>query len=427
MASIDSRAIWALADTLKNASKQGGQARLNATVAGVDDDGTIWVQMQGSDEIAPVNGDAYASVSVGDEVTVGVGGGVMSLAGNTTSPSVGAAYVKGSLGPVAASASAANTIAQEAQAVANATNQHFFTDANGIHVTEAEGDPATGHNILINSLGILLRKALNPLVSITQSAIAFYDGAGSAAANIVASFGTSGAQIGKASSAHVNVTSTGMEMYAKNGSTLSKVVEVGYDIVGSDTLATVNIGTNSGADGALIKVGGLDIKALTGGIQISSQRSGTRSTLYVDDIDANSLYLRTALPTTSGGTGSKGYGTIVTEDISTAVSVPNGSSWHTLGSVDLAAGDWIVSYNVQFDNNATGRRAMVLHNAADTAGASNLRQGGMTCNAVSGGATYLNACRVLHLTSAATYYLNVYQTSGAALSTYGYIRAFRLK
>lgn len=124
---------------------------------------------------------------------------------------------------------------------------------------------------------------------------------------------------------------------------------------------------------------------------------------------------------------SSGFGTIVTQDISTAVSVPTGSSWHTLGSVDLAAGDWIVSYNVQFDNNSTGRRTMVLHTAADTATASSLRQGGVTSQAVNGGGTYLNACRVLHLTSAATYYLNVYQTSGAALNTYGYIRAYRFK
>lgn len=417
---IGFRAAWDFGRAVAGLAR-GGESARSATVTSVDEDGTVWVRMAGAESEVPLDG-TLASVQVGDTVTVGWRGGAPAGEGNASDPSAGGRSVS----VVRESARVAQAVAQEAQAVADAINQHFWADANGIHVTEAAGDPTTEHNILINSLGILLRKALNPLVSITQSAIAFYDGAGTAAANIVASFGTSGAQIGKASSAHVNVTSTGMEMYAKNGSTLSKVVEVGYDTVGTDTLATVNVGTNGGADGALIKVGGLDIKALAGELQISSQGQNP-SSLSVDRIDAQDMTLLTALPTTSGGTGSKAYGTIVTQDISTAVSVPTGASWHTLGSVDLAAGDWIVSYNTQFDNNATGRRAMVLHNVADTAGASSLRQGGVTSNAVSGGGTYLNACRVLHLTSAATYYLNVYQTSGAALNTYGYIRAFRLK
>lgn len=97
---------------------------------------------------------------------------------------------------IEADISDAAQVAAEAQAVAEATGQHFFTDTDGVHVTEAEGDATTDHNILINSLGILLRKATNYLVSITSSAIAFYDGLGTAASNIVAQFGATGAQIG---------------------------------------------------------------------------------------------------------------------------------------------------------------------------------------------------------------------------------------
>lgn len=131
-------------------------------------------------------------------------------------------------------------------------------------------------------------------------------------------------------------------------------------------------------------------------------------------------------PASIGGTGSDSFGDIKTADISTAVSVAT-ATWKSLGSVELDAGDWIVSYNVQFDSNATGRRAMLLHTASGGASSANLRQGGVQTMAVNGGGTYLNGCRVLHLTSTTTYYLNVYQTSGAALSTYGYIRAFRLR
>ena len=59
----------------------------------------------------------------------------------------------------------------------------------------------------MNSLGILLRTALNNLVSITRSAIAFYDGTGNDASNIVARFGSNGAQIGKTGAAHLDLTS----------------------------------------------------------------------------------------------------------------------------------------------------------------------------------------------------------------------------
>lgn len=111
---------------------------------------------------------------------------------------------------IEADISDAAQVAAEAQAVAEATGQHFFTDTDGVHVTEAEGDATTGHNILINSLGILLRAANNYLTSITASAIAFYDGLGTAASNIVAQFGATLARIGYAAGNHVDITDSGV-------------------------------------------------------------------------------------------------------------------------------------------------------------------------------------------------------------------------
>lgn len=126
---------------------------------------------------------------------------------------------------IEADISDAAQVAAEAQAVAEATGQHFFTDTDGVHVTEAEGDATTGHNILINALGILLRHAASYLVSITSSAIAFYDGAGTAASNIVAQFGATGAQIGKASAGnYVMIDSDSFDLY--HGTT--EMVHFGY-------------------------------------------------------------------------------------------------------------------------------------------------------------------------------------------------------
>lgn len=67
-------------------------------------------------------------------------------------------------------------IAQEALDVANATGQHFWSDSDGIHVTEVteeEWQDSTGtsyhsgQNVLINALGQLFRKGLTHLMALT--------------------------------------------------------------------------------------------------------------------------------------------------------------------------------------------------------------------------------------------------------------------
>jgi len=94
-------------------------------------------------------------------------------------------------------ASAAETTAEEAQAIAEATNQHFWTDDAGIHVTFSTQEEfeasATGHNLLENSEGILLREGTINLSQFSPSAVAFYDGQGNESSNVVASFGNKGA------------------------------------------------------------------------------------------------------------------------------------------------------------------------------------------------------------------------------------------
>ena len=68
-----------------------------------------------------------------------------------------------------------HAVASQAEAIATATQQHFWSDGNGIHVTEAEGDATTEHNILINSLGILLRKAATVLLELSGSGVIIGD------------------------------------------------------------------------------------------------------------------------------------------------------------------------------------------------------------------------------------------------------------
>ena len=66
-------------------------------------------------------------------------------------------------------------IASNAQAVADAVNQHFWTDTSGIHVTEVDQETfianPQGANQLSNSQGILLRDGTTTLASFTPTAV----------------------------------------------------------------------------------------------------------------------------------------------------------------------------------------------------------------------------------------------------------------
>ena len=105
----------------------------------------------------------------------------------------------------AEAAASVEGIAQEALDVANATGQHFWSDSDGIHVTEVTeeewGDSAdpnyhSGANVLLNALGQLFRDGLNNLLAIMPSGIAIYDGNGNAAGNILAQFTASIIRLG---------------------------------------------------------------------------------------------------------------------------------------------------------------------------------------------------------------------------------------
>lgn len=222
--------------------------RASGTVSRVDKDGTVYAVLESGIETV-VEG-LTASVNPGDTVNVTIEGGRAEVLGNYSDPSAGVQYVRAVEGiateagatahAAVDSAAAARQVADEANKVAQATNQHFFADTNGAHITDvtqdewndavadnfSDYDPTTKpyHNQLLNSLGILLRTALNNLVSITRSAIAFYDGTGNAAANIVARFGSDGAQIGKSGAAHIDVTQYAMSVYESDSAVGEKFI-----------------------------------------------------------------------------------------------------------------------------------------------------------------------------------------------------------
>lgn len=209
-------------------------------------------------------------------------------------------------------------IAEDAGAIATATNQHFWhrsTDPDGdgagtgAFVTDetkddflaasAAGfplyDPDTKpyRNILINSLGVLLRSALYNLASFTKDAVTFFDGTGNDQENIVATFGATGAQIGGSSSSMVKITANGMTLsddggvviadMEKSSSSMSETVTEQFGILSSPTSYTLS---HTPASGATITARIWD----RGGGNVSSQMTftqGTASSQSVSDLFVN--------------------------------------------------------------------------------------------------------------------------------------------
>lgn len=71
-----------------------------------------------------------------------------------------------------------SAVASQAEAIATATQQHFWADGNGIHVSTDEGDPEGANNILINSLGILLRELTTVLLELSSAGVIVGDQSG---------------------------------------------------------------------------------------------------------------------------------------------------------------------------------------------------------------------------------------------------------
>ena len=121
---------------------------------------------------------------------------------------------------------------------------------------------------------------------------------------------------------------------------------------------------------------------------------------------------------------SSAIGTLVTASDTVSVASATGTA---ITSVTLDAGTWLIEGNVSFAYNATGRRIADLATGSGTVSAGVIAQTGVEVPAVSGGVTALHTGWMTKRTAQTTIYLNAYQTSGAALSVTGYIRAMRIQ
>ena len=168
-------------------------------VAGVTFDGDVTPAEDVGEDVDQTVIDLPTSpdVAEGDEVIVTlVGDGPLKTPIVTANPGSGD-RMAAAVADARDMASNAETLAEQAEAVANATGQHFWPDDDGIHVTEVtqtEWNDSTspnyhsGANVLLNSLGQLFRDGLNNLLALLPTGFAYYDGDGNADNNIIVSF-----------------------------------------------------------------------------------------------------------------------------------------------------------------------------------------------------------------------------------------------
>lgn len=132
-------------------------------------------------------------------------------------------------------ANAANTASTEANDKVNASRQYFFDDSNGIHVTNTENDPNGSKNIILNSLGILLRAYENNLLSVTPSGITIFDGHGNEDTNITSMFEGNRIELGHNSSTDNHISITPVAVNILNGTKILSSFRSAYIMLGERT------------------------------------------------------------------------------------------------------------------------------------------------------------------------------------------------
>lgn len=264
---ISAKTAWALAKAIKGGSKKKGPTNGTATVVRADQDGTHWVRISGSDVETPVNGRTLATAKAGDTVEWSIHDGRLSITGNESQPSVGMREVfqtaSDIVQPVVARvtkvselATLSKNVADAAQQVADAVNQHFFSDTNGVHVTEATqedwNESHEGANVLLNAAGQLFRDGLVNLLTLTTEsgarALTVWDGLGNTASHIRAIIGET-ITLGPIGSVRMILSASDMALVNESndeifsidsGSTGTSTVALTASLVTWDTTASVD-------------------------------------------------------------------------------------------------------------------------------------------------------------------------------------------
>lgn len=127
----------------------------------------------------------------------------------------------------------ASQMTAETNAVATATDQHFWSDSSGAYVTKSNKSLTSGYAMKITTNGLLQTYNGNNLMSLTSSGLSFYQSNGS---TLIASYSSAGAYMYASGSVAASFTGSGATIYSGNsvaasfGSTVTVGKTSGYHI-----------------------------------------------------------------------------------------------------------------------------------------------------------------------------------------------------
>jgi hypothetical protein len=124
-------------------------------------------------------------------------------------------------------------------------------------------------------------------------------------------------------------------------------------------------------------------------------------------------------------------GTVSATPVNTVISeAPNGvsvasGSWKTVASITLTRGIWILSGYTQYNSNSTGIRSTVLSESQDDGTSTRNMSSDLRTN-TGNNTSKLHFVDIYQIATQTTYYLNAYQNSGSAITTYGRMVAIKI-
>ena len=213
---IDNIASWLGGNRLEDRTG-GGSYKTSGTATSSSSDGFVDVIIGNT---AITDGDDGISIRVPTSVQV-IQGDSVTITVDRNNPMVtdvigGGDRMNFAINAAEKAAEKAEQLANEAKEAAEADDQHFFDDENGIHVATAENDANTGPNLLANSVGILMRDGTILRTAMTPSGFAVYDGRGNEEENIVALFADT-TTIGRMIGNRVVLNNDSIDMYNADG------------------------------------------------------------------------------------------------------------------------------------------------------------------------------------------------------------------
>ena len=145
------------------------------------------------------------------------------------SPIVQAQMAKEDAAKASKRASEAVKAAGEAADVADAVNQKVWSDEAGLHIADGKQDAAAERNSIWNSLGMLFRKGLNPILGVLTGdnpRVAIYDGQGSESRNEVANFGAT-SSVGRKDDYNISIAPENFELNSGSNNGSATLFRVG--------------------------------------------------------------------------------------------------------------------------------------------------------------------------------------------------------